>query len=266
MIEAGVPFDVLAAAAAAPRDGAAAAPSRSATALLVKNLPYEASVAGLRDLFSGFGAGATRVVLPSTHVFALVEMATPRDAAAALRGLAYRRFLSAPLYLEPAPEGVMGPAAPHAASDAAADAAPAEATVPEPPNDGDGDGDAPTSALFIKNVAFKTSEADLRTRFEAAAAAAGGRLRSLRLATAVKGGGDSKAKSRIVSRGFAFAEFGDAATAAAVRAGMHGVMLDGHALELQAATGAASARDAAPPKRVRRLLLITSTLVLFARA
>jgi multiple RNA-binding domain-containing protein 1 len=263
LIAAGVNFEALATAAAASKHAAAAAAGateaadvpRSATALIVKNLPYDADEAELRDLFSGFGAGAARVVLPSTRVFAIVEMASQRDARAAFRGLAYRRYHSVPLYLEFAPRDAVARApvdtpatlrtlnsAAGKGEDGAQQSARAEGSGAAEDAD-----TTTTSSLFVKNVAFATAEDALRKHFAAAALAAGGRLRSARLATAAKGDG------RVVSRGYAFAEFNDAATARAVLARLQGAMLDGHALELQLAAdkGADAAAATARAKKVR---------------
>lgn len=64
--------------AAANASGSAAettAVPRSASVLLLKNLPYSCTEDALQDLFAKYG-GAQRIVLPSTRALAIVEMSS----------------------------------------------------------------------------------------------------------------------------------------------------------------------------------------------
>jgi RNA recognition motif-containing protein len=71
--EAGVNITALDAAAEASGSAAALkSVARSATVLLVKNLPYSCLEQELHDLFDKFGV--VRVVLPSTRALAIVEL------------------------------------------------------------------------------------------------------------------------------------------------------------------------------------------------
>ena len=73
--QAGVDVSTLEAAAAASGSAATeVAVPRSDCVLLLKNLPYIATSEALQALFEPFG-GAQRLVLPSTRVLALVELA-----------------------------------------------------------------------------------------------------------------------------------------------------------------------------------------------
>jgi multiple RNA-binding domain-containing protein 1 len=71
-----------AAAAASGKAAAKASVARSATTLLVKNLPYSSDEEELRSLFAGPGGSRSvvRLVLPPTRTLALVEFGEPQDA------------------------------------------------------------------------------------------------------------------------------------------------------------------------------------------
>lgn len=81
------------------------ATSRSATALLVKNLAYEVSEQELTDLLSQQGQ-VLRIVVPRTRTIAVVEFGDAQEAKKAFRSLAYRPVRGVPVYLEWAPEGI----------------------------------------------------------------------------------------------------------------------------------------------------------------
>lgn len=69
--------------AAAAASGSAAANksvARSASTLLVKNLPYGADADELQQLFIGPGRSVLRLVLPPTKTLAVVEFGEPQDA------------------------------------------------------------------------------------------------------------------------------------------------------------------------------------------
>lgn len=79
-LAAGVSTEVLEeAAAASGKASATHAVQRSPVCLLVKNLPYSASLEDLTELFGGSGPLA-RLVLPPTKTLALVEFTEPQDA------------------------------------------------------------------------------------------------------------------------------------------------------------------------------------------
>jgi hypothetical protein len=80
LAEAGIHVPSLeAAAAAAGRGSASKGVPRSATTLLVKNLPYSAEEGELAELFGRSGT-VVRLVLPPTKVVALVEFGEAQDA------------------------------------------------------------------------------------------------------------------------------------------------------------------------------------------
>lgn len=195
--------------------------------------------ADLSELFGRCG-GLSRLVLPPTRTLALVEYLEPQDARSAFRTLAYKKFNHVPLYLEWAPAGIFtaeaptldanGPlsaaagakaanraaekaaraerkAAAAAAADAAAaaTAAAADVTAGDAVDDGSADNETPT--IFVKNLAFATSDASLKKHFDKAASAVGGRLAAAKVAR--RKGEDGK----LLSAGYGFVECDSEATA-----------------------------------------------------
>ncbi|GAB4818001.1 hypothetical protein N2152v2_005047 [Parachlorella kessleri] len=252
--EAGAAVDLLESAASAAGRGAQQqqrAVPRSDAVLLVKNLPYSATEAELEALFGALGP-LGRLVLPTTRTLALVEFLEPQDARRAFKALAYKRYQHVPLYLEWAPRGIFAsppqprvgtkasgkeaglPAAEPAATAAAGEAA-AAATLTLPVDDADAD----SSTIFVKNLAFATEDAALRKHFEAAAKAAGGKLRAAKVAKR-KG-----PEGKLLSAGYGFVECSSEEVAKEVIKQLQGSLLDGHKLALQLSTHQAAATAAA---------------------
>lgn len=104
------------------------------------------------------------------------------------------------------------------------------------------DADASTSTIYVKNLAWGTGEEALKKLFDAPVSAAGGALRSVRIAR--HKGPDGKQ----LSSGFGFVECSaEAAARAAIRT-LQGALLDGHKLVLQlslkkSAGGAAAGKE-----------------------
>ncbi|CAL8464375.1 g3910 [Coccomyxa elongata] len=228
--EAGVDVAALeAAAAAAGKSAARAAVARSPTTLLVKNLPYTATEAELQETFGKFGAIA-RLVLPPTRTLALVEFSEAADARRAFKALAYKRFQSVPLYLEWAPGGIFTAEAPlqsrpQVGAEHAEKGDPREAIeVAALPT---GEEDAESTTIYVKNLAFATTDATLRAHFDAVVSAAGGSIRAARVAK--RKGPDGKP----LSSGFGFVECSSEDVAKIAIQKKQGSILDGHKLALQ---------------------------------
>ena len=73
----------------------------------VKNLPYEVTKEELYALFERFG-GIGTLILPPTKTLALVQFLEAVDARRAFSACAYKRVGKVPIYLEWAPEGILG--------------------------------------------------------------------------------------------------------------------------------------------------------------
>ncbi|BDA49748.1 Multiple RNA-binding domain-containing protein 1 [Coccomyxa sp. Obi] len=228
--EAGVDVAALeAAAAAAGKAAARANVARSPTTLLVKNLPYTATETELGETFGKFGAIA-RLVLPPTRTLALVDFSEAADARRAFKALAYKRFQSVPLYLEWAPGGIFTADAPlqyrpqvggeHAQKVEAKE--PVEvAALPV------GEEDAESTTIYVKNLAFATTDATLRAHFDVVVSAAGGSIRAARVAK--RKGPDGNP----LSSGFGFVECSSEDVAKIAIQKQQGSILDGHKLALQ---------------------------------
>ncbi|GAB2284110.1 hypothetical protein Dimus_018581 [Dionaea muscipula] len=204
---------------------------RSNHVLLVKNLPYSSTEAELYDMFSKYGR-LDKVIFPPTRTLALVVFLEPTEARAAFRGLAYKRFKDAPLYLEWAPNDVLSQ------STSSRDQTKGNLTVGEHEVkkllleqvvegilDVDVDPERIESrSLFIKNLNFKTSDESLRKHLSENMR--DGRILSIRIKKHMKDG-------KNVSMGFGFVEFDSMETAANACRELQGTVLDGHALILQ---------------------------------
>lgn len=241
------------------------APARSKTTLLVKNLPYEATVASLQEIFGRYGL-LLRVVMPPTRAVAVVEYDSAKCAKAGFAALAYSKYMGVPLYLEWAPVGlVTGPPATAASSAAAAhdSSTPAGAaaegggqgSVAEtegPAGDPAGETPAGSRSLFVKNLNFATTEDGLRDMF-----ATVGPVRSVRIphrpntgkrAVSLKPG---EAPPPTLSMGYGFVEFEQEASALEALKRLQHATLDGHALQLKVSKQ--SAAGATAPSRKRTL-------------
>jgi multiple RNA-binding domain-containing protein 1 len=239
--------------------GGVAAVARSATTILVKNLPPDADAPALRDMFSRHGA-LSRFLLPPARVLCLVEYSDAKAAKRAFAALAYARFQRAPLYLEWAPEAIfVRPAAGAAGgggvgAPATAQPPPPPPPLPPPPPPPAAGAAAPAppagaTTLFVKNLAFSSTEEGLRGVF-----APCGTLRSVRIPRKRGGGGGGGGGGArggegapALSLGYGFVEFAEAAGAAAALRTRQGAQLDGHALELRVSRGGGGEGGATAP-------------------
>tara|TARA_B110000208_G_scaffold107552_1_gene133419 strand:- start:42 stop:2402 length:2361 start_codon:yes stop_codon:yes gene_type:complete len=213
---------------------------RSATVLLVKNLPFESTEEELRQLFGAHGDIGV-VVITTTRAIAVVEFMDASCARRAFAALAYTRFRDSPLYLEWAPADLLRatPATAAAAATTAKGAAAATSVAPssdaaqrEEDDDADDDDDDDAVAqrtLFVKNINFKTTEAMLTAALKQGGV---GGIKSIKLATKPNPAGGAAGKTRM-SMGYAFIQF-ESKKAAAGALRMHqNLLVDGHALNFQ---------------------------------
>ncbi|XVF27207.1 hypothetical protein REPUB_Repub14bG0087200 [Reevesia pubescens] len=216
LANAGVNISSLEEVAAGKTDGL----KRSNHVLLVKNLPYGSSDGELAKMFGKFGSLDKVVFLE------------PAEARAAFKGLAYKRYKDAPLYLEWAPDNVLNKGS-ASEGDKKNNAAVGEHDVKraileqhvEGISDADIDPDRIESrSLFVKNLNFKTSEESLRNHFTELVKQ--GRIQCIRIKKHLKNG-------KQVSMGYGFIEFDSVETATNVCRDLQGTILDGHALILQ---------------------------------
>ncbi|XP_073154401.1 uncharacterized protein [Henckelia pumila] len=199
---------------------------RSNHVILVKNLPYSSSENELANMFGKFGS-LDKVILPPTKTLALVLFLEPAEARAAFKGLTYKRYKDVPLYLEWAPYNILSQTATFdkvTVHQLDVKRALLEQQVVEL-TEADVDNDRIESrTIYVKNLNFKTSEADIKKHFTEHMK--GGKLLSVRVKKHIKNG-------KNISMGFGFMEFDSVETAASVRRDLQGTVLDGHALILQ---------------------------------
>ncbi|KAI3925857.1 hypothetical protein MKW92_019338 [Papaver armeniacum] len=204
---------------------------RSNHVLLVKNLPYGSSEGDLTKMFGKFGS-LDKIILPQTKTLALVVFLEANEARAAFKGLAYKRYKDAPLYLEWAPGNILSPSSTSEA-DAQKYGVVGEKDVKraiieqgvEAISEVDVDPDRVESrSLFVKNLNFRTSDENLKKHFTEKIKE--GRIQSAKVKKHMKHG-------KNVSMGFGFIELDSVETATKVCKDLQGTILDGHALILQ---------------------------------
>ncbi|KAF3328058.1 multiple RNA-binding domain-containing protein 1 [Carex littledalei] len=219
---------------------------RSNHIILVKNLPYSCSEGDLFAMFGKFGI-LEKIILPPTRALAVVIYIEPAEARSAFKGLAYKRYRDAPLYLEWAPENIL-----------------LETTVTvtqEETNDLSAVGEKSTKkvlldqslgvvdeeeidldrvesrSLYVKDLNFRTTEELLKQHFSNNIKS--GTIRSVKIKKHLK-------NDKNVSKGFGFIEFDSLETATNVLKELQGTVLDGHALMLQPCH---AKKEAAVPKK-----------------
>ncbi|KAL6499990.1 hypothetical protein OROGR_027900 [Orobanche gracilis] len=228
---------------------------RSNHVLLVKNLPYGSTESELMKLFGEFGS-LDKIILPPTKTLALVIFLEPGEAKAAFRGLAYKRYRDAPLYLEWAPSNILSQSSTSKSNEMNSGIGEndAERLILEQNveriSDVDIDPDRVESrSLFVKNLNFKTTEESLRKHFSEHIKE--GSILSVKVKKHVKNG-------KNVSMGFGFLEFDSTQTATNVCRDLQGTVLDAHALNLQLCH---SKNDRPVPKSVEKDKSSTKLLV-----
>ncbi|KAL8031771.1 hypothetical protein ABFX02_13G049300 [Erythranthe guttata] len=192
-------------------------------------------------MFGKFGS-LDKIILPPTKTMALVIFLEPANARAAFRGLAYKRYKDAPLYLEWAPGNILSETSAVGDNEVVGGHDVKRALLEqqvEETTDADVDPDRIESrSLYVKNLNFRSSDENLKTHF--AEHMKGGNILSVRVKKHMKNG-------KNVSMGFGFIEFDSIDTAVTVCRDLQGTVLDGHALILQLCR---AKKDAVLPKKI----------------
>ncbi|XP_057438799.1 uncharacterized protein LOC130730730 [Lotus japonicus] len=203
---------------------------RSNHVLLVKNLPYGSTESELVTKFGKFGS-LDKIILPSTKTLALIIFLEPAEAKAAFRGLAYKPYRGAPLYLEWAPSNILSQSSMSKSNEMNGGIGENDAKRlileqnVERISDVDIDPDRVESrSLFVKNLNFKSTDESLRKHFSEHIKEES--ILSVKVNKHLKNGEN-------VSMGFGFIEFDSPDTATNVCRDLQGTVLDGHALILQ---------------------------------
>lgn len=217
------------------------ASKRSTTTILIKNLPHDMVDDEVESMFTRFGAVASFLVAPS-KTLALVDFVEASEARGAFKGLAFRKYKHLPLYLEWAPEGVIDKAKAAAAKKrqnadndndegggkSAVGCKKKSKGVSGKDDSVGGEGGVNTenndeyATLYIKNLAFATTEDGLRGFLKNVLGVTG--LRAVSIPTRTK-------DRQVLSMGFGFAEFASPQQAADALKRINSSVLDGHSLE-----------------------------------
>ncbi|KAF3447845.1 hypothetical protein FNV43_RR08551 [Rhamnella rubrinervis] len=225
--QAGVNVESLEDFAAGKTDGM----KRSNHVLLVKNLPYGSSDGELAKMFGKFGR-VDKIIFPPTKTLALVIFLEPAEARAAFKGLAYKRYKDAPLYLEWAPADILSQSSTSEGNEkngAIIGEHDVKRAILEQQVGGISDVDVDpdrveSRSLYVKNLNFKTSDESLKKHFSEHMKE--GNILSVKIKKHLKHG-------KHVSMGFGFLEFDSVETATNVCKDLQGTVLEGHALILQ---------------------------------
>ncbi|ESQ55405.1 hypothetical protein EUTSA_v10024436mg [Eutrema salsugineum] len=198
--------------------------NRSKHILLVKNLPFATTEKELAQMFGKFGS-LDKIVLPPTKTMALIIFLEAAEARAAIKGMAYKRYKDAPLYLEWAPKDILEPK-----------------TQPDniENNSNVGENDVrrvnleqqveidtditESNVLYVTNLSFKTTDEGLKKHLTELVKQ--GKILSVKIIKHEKGG-------KQVSKGYGFVEFDSVETATNVYRDLQGTLLDEHALKLR---------------------------------
>ncbi|XP_010529286.1 PREDICTED: multiple RNA-binding domain-containing protein 1 isoform X1 [Tarenaya hassleriana] len=203
---------------------------RSKHILLVKNLPFASSEKELAQMFGKFG-NLDKVILPPTRTMALIVFLEPSEARAAFKGLAYKRYKDAPLYLEWAPGDILEQKTPpdNDGKESAVGEHDVKRVLLEQQVEGitneEIDPDRNESRmLYVKNLNFKTSDETLKKHLSELVKQ--GQILSVRIKMHIKNG-------KNLSSGYGFVEFDSVDTATNAYRDLQGTVLDGHALILR---------------------------------
>lgn len=199
---------------------------RGNTAILVKNFSYGVKSDEIRKLFEPFGQ-ITRLLMPPSGTIAIVELSRPDEAQKAFKGLAYRKVGDSILFLEKAPKNLFdGTATPYKPAEAKAVSqgfSTADTFAANEPDEALGT--AATATLFVKNLAFTTTNEAFLDVFRPLDGFISGRIKTKP---------DPKHPGQILSMGFGFVDFKSKQQAQSALGAMNGYRLDGHELVVRA--------------------------------
>ncbi|EOA16005.1 hypothetical protein CARUB_v10004134mg [Capsella rubella] len=194
--------------------------NRSKHILLVKNLPFASTEKELAQMFGKFGS-LDKIVLPPTKTLALVVFLEPAEARAAIKGMAYKRYKDAPLYLEWAPGNILESDNNEKKSDVVENDVRRVNVEHQVEIDPDV---TESNVLHVKNLSFKTTDESLKKHLTELVKQ--GKILSVKIIKHVKNG-------KNLSSGYGFVEFDSVETAISVYRDLQGTVLDGHALILR---------------------------------
>lgn len=198
--------------------------------ILVKNFPFNTTIEEITDLFAKYG-DLRKVLLPPDGGIAMVVFKTAPQARAAFTKLAYRRFKTGILYLEKGPKGLFdeenndddGSSVAQVVKEAKVSANDL-LEAKEDADENEAKYSGPTVSIFVKNLSFSTTSADLGKAFNPLEGFATAKVQMKP---------DAKNPGKLLSMGFGFVEFKDKESADTALDVMQGHVLAGHKLQLK---------------------------------
>ncbi|AMD20716.1 HDL028Wp [Eremothecium sinecaudum] len=213
------------------------ASERDDSILLLKNFPFGTTREELAELCLSFGK-LQRILMPPSGTIAIVQFRDVTSARAAFAKLSFKRFKEGILYVEKGPKGCFTREA--QGDELAADDSQSEAEVKELRTTVDDiksskeqsevvdeDStvvDGPTVSIFVKNLNFSTTSAQLSDKFSPFSGF---------VVAQVKTKPDHKHPGKTLSMGFGFVEYRTKEQALAVISAMDGTVMDGHRIQLK---------------------------------
>lgn len=175
-------------------------------------------------MFSPFG-DLSRILLPPSGTIGVVEFAHSVDASKAFKSVAYRRIKDSIIYLERGP-ATMFTKPPGDKSSNLRHPAIASAVEPVSVTGASTDDSEipPGATLFVKNLAFVTTDETLNSAFRSLPGFAFARVQTKP---------DPKRPGARLSMGFGFIGFRSVESAQKALSGMQGAVVDGHALQVK---------------------------------
>ncbi|TFK32942.1 RNA-binding domain-containing protein [Crucibulum laeve] len=204
--------------------------ARSDTTILVKNIPYGTTVEQIREMFEPHGE-LSRVLVPPAGTMAVVDFERPDEASKAFRAVAYRRLGNSVVYLEKGPLGIFDGtiAEPAALPSTARPSAVQPVKIAEQVGANTVDGEEPSitggSTLFVKNLAFATTQERLTQVFR--------HLPSFSFARVQTKPDPKRPDGPRLSMGYGFVGFTNVEGAKKALKSMQDFVLDGHALHVK---------------------------------
>lgn len=212
--------------------------------ILVKNFPFGTTSDEIGELFAEFGL-LKRILMPPSGTIAIVEFRDLPSARSAFTKLAYRMFKKSILYLEKGPkdlfvrEPVPGENyAENTENEKAVDAKITASDVMEESVDIEDVETGPTVSVFVKNLNFSTTSAQLSDVFR--------KVPGFVIAT-VKTKPDPK-NDGVLSMGFGFAEFKSKSQAELAISTLDNHIVDGHRIQLKLSHRKSGTKAAAKSK------------------
>ncbi|CAF1389336.1 unnamed protein product [Adineta steineri] len=196
---------------------------RSKTVILAKNLPMKTHDQDLRILFEKYGK-LQRIILPPYGQCALIVFEHPQEARQAFKQLSYRKFKdNKPLYLEWAPGNVLSGQIKQEEKPTESLVEEQKSTIADEKKKEEEEAEEDTFTLFVKNLNFDTTDADLQNHFSS--------IGLCRAYVAKKK--DPKRPSQLLSMGYGFVEFSSMKLLNEALKQLQHSQLQGHELELK---------------------------------